>query len=419
MIFHKIINKSLIFIPVFFLMLVQSCYADPNTDKNPFAKQNEIRKEFADNLAINDDNSYDNHSRLNQKNKHISSSRQNAVTSAVAYAAPAVVGINVTEVHQVQYNNSMMNDPFFRRFFRSRTHSRTKLVKGLGSGFIVSSDGFILTNHHVAGNASKIVVTLTNGKKYDAEIVGADKVSDVCLLKINETDLPYLKLGDSDDLITGEWVIALGNPFGLFDMNARPTVTVGVISNYGVSFMNDTRVYKNMIQTDAAISSGNSGGPLVNAAGEVIGMNTVIFSTAQSNQGSGSIGIGFSIPINRVIDILDKLKNHGYINRDFSTGIDIVELNENIARLIGTDREEGVVVNRIFRNSDGDKAGFLPGDIILKIDECDIKKAEDYNIAIGDGIAGDKHKFTILRDDKLMYIELYYKPNKRRKSGIR
>ncbi|MDA3842793.1 MAG: trypsin-like peptidase domain-containing protein [Candidatus Kapabacteria bacterium] len=372
-----------------------------------FANRDDAQAKSFDDQVLSADNLNNNHGRLNQANNQVSNSRHNAVTSAVAYATPAIVGINVTEAHQVQYSNQMMNDPFFRRFFRSRTHSRTKLVKGLGSGFIVSSDGFILTNHHVAGNASKIVVTLTNGEKYDAEIIGADKVSDVCLLKIDETNLPYLKLGNSDNLITGEWVIALGNPFGLFDMNAQPTVTVGVISNYGVSFMNDSRVYKNMIQTDAAISSGNSGGPLVNAAGEVIGMNTVIFSTAQTNQGSGSIGIGFSIPINRVINILDKLKNHGYINRDFSTGIDVVELNENIARLIDTDREEGVVVNRVFRNSEGDKAGFLPGDIILKIDECDIKKAEDYNIAVGDGIAGDKHKFTILRNDKLMYIELY------------
>ncbi|MCK5742291.1 MAG: trypsin-like peptidase domain-containing protein [Chlorobi bacterium] len=419
MIFQNIINKSQILIPLFIFIFVQNCGADPKTDKNPFAKQVDVQGEFVGNLAMYDEDSTDKLTRLNQANNQTSNSRRNAVTSAVAYAAPAIVGINVTEVHQVQYRNQMMNDPFFRRFFRSRTQSRTKLVKGLGSGFIVSSDGFILTNHHVAGNASKIVVTLTNGEKYDAEIVGADKVSDVCLLKINETDLPYLKLGDSDDLITGEWVIALGNPFGLFDMNAKPTITVGVISNYGVSFMNDSRVYKNMIQTDAAISSGNSGGPLVNAAGEVIGMNTVIFSTAQTNQGSGSIGIGFSIPINRVIDILDKLKNHGTINRDFSTGIDVVELNENIARLIKTDREEGVVVNRVFRGSEGEKTGFLPGDIILKIDDCDIKKAEDYNIAVADGIAGDKHKFTILRNDKLMYIDLYYKPNKRKKSGIR
>ena len=419
MIFQNIINKSQILIPLFIFIFVQSCGADSNTDKIPFAEQVDAQGEYIEDLALANDNSFDKQASLNQANKQATNSRRNAVTSAVAYAAPAIVGINVTEVHQVQYSNQMMNDPFFRRFFRSRTHSRTKLVKGLGSGFIISSDGFILTNHHVAGNASKIVVSLTNGKKYDAKIIGADKVSDVCLLKINETDLPYLKLGDSDDLITGEWVIALGNPFGLFDMNAQPTVTVGVISNYGVSFMNDSRVYKNMIQTDAAISSGNSGGPLVNAAGEVIGMNTVIFSTAQTNQGSGSIGIGFSIPVNRVINILDKLKNHGYINRDFSTGIDVVELDENIARLINTDREEGVVVNRVFRGSEGDKAGFLPGDIILKIDECDIKKAEDYNIAVGDGIAGDKHKFTILRNDKLMYIDLYYKPNKRRKSGIR
>ena len=150
-------------------------------------------------------------------------------------------------------------------------------IKGLGSGFIISEDGYILTNDHVAGKASKVVITMTNGKKFDAKIIGSDPTSDVALLKIDGNNFPFVELGNSDDLIVGEWAIAFGNPFGLFDINSKPTVTVGVISNINVNLgLQDDKVYKGMIQTDAAISSGNSGGPLVNGLGQVIGINSTI-----------------------------------------------------------------------------------------------------------------------------------------------
>jgi serine protease Do len=247
---------------------------------------------------------------------------------------------------------------------------------------------------------------MTDGRKYDAEIIGSDMVSDVALLKIDGENLPHLKLGNSDDLIIGEWVIAFGNPFGLFDKNAKPTVTVGVLSNNKVDFLHEdqpyNRVYKGMIQTDAAISSGNSGGPLVNALGEVIGMNTIIFSTSQGRQGAGSIGIGFSIPINRVKDIIDILKRKKSIDRDYYIGIEPRQLDEQLARMIQSDNIEGVIIFGMQRNSPAEKAGLELGDVITEIDGYKITMLEDYFIATGDSQTGDKLNFTIVRNNKLM-----------------
>jgi serine protease Do len=333
----------------------------------------------------------------------ITSSRKNAITKAVEVCSPAIVGITVTELVQVQSNpfGSPFNDPFFQQFFGGRSpFTQQYEVQGLGSGYIISSDGYIVTNHHVAGNASKVIVTMTNGKKYNAEIIGADLTSDVALLKINGEDFPYLKLGNSDDVIIGEWVIAFGNPFGLFDNNAKPTVTVGVVSNTGVNFQQEGRIYKNMIQTDAAISSGNSGGPLVLATGEVIAMNTVIFSTAQNSRGAGSIGIGFAIPINRVKEIVEILKRDKAINRNFYVGMDVRTINKQISNYLKLNRTEGAVVLGVDRNSISEEAGIEPGDIILEINGTKVKDVDDYNMIINDGFVGQKLKFLLLRDEK-------------------
>lgn len=349
---------------------------------------------------------------IEQTNDELVNSRQNAITRAIQNANPAIVGINVTEIKQVVYKNPFFNDPIFRRFFGDDYGNRVEeyKVQGMGSGFIISPDGYILTNHHVAGNASKIVVTMTGGKRYDAEIIGSDMVSDVALLKIEGKNLPYLKLGNSDDLLIGEWAIAFGNPFGLFDLNAKPTVTVGVISNTGINFLHpdepQNRVYKNMIQTDAAISSGNSGGPLLNALGEVIGMNTIIYSTANSQQGAGSIGIGFSIPINRVKKIVDILKSKVNIDRDFWTGLDVRNIDENLARYLGIKSRDGVVIFGMQNNSPADKAGLKPGDIITAVDGQVVNKIDDFQIYIGDSFVGDKRQLTVTRNDKEMKVTI-------------
>ncbi|NBO70675.1 PDZ domain-containing protein [bacterium] len=344
------------------------------------------------------------------KNDDISNSRQNAITEAVRIASPAIVGITVTEVRQVGYNpfGGFFNDPFFNQFYR-----RNELVQGAGSGFLISSDGYIVTNDHVAGNAKKIVITMTNGKKYDAKIIGNDPVSDVALLKIDGEDFPFLSFGNSEDVIIGEWTIAFGNPFGLFDNNAKPTVTVGVVSNSGVSFTGaDNRVYKDMIQTDAAISSGNSGGPLLNANGDVIGVNTIIYSTATDNKGSGSIGIGFAVPINRVKRILEKLKQDGKIDRDFTPGFIVQQIDERVARYFQLEKKQGVVVIEVRRGTPAEKANIEPGDIILEIDGEKIENSQDIEMAIYDGVVGQTLNFLIDRSGETMKKKLYLERSK-------
>ncbi|MFH1052468.1 MAG: trypsin-like peptidase domain-containing protein [bacterium] len=343
---------------------------------------------------------------------NLAHSRRNAITEAVAKSSPAVVGINVTEVRKVEYRDPIFDDPFFQRFFGYSREPRYRNyeVQGLGSGFIISPDGYILTNHHVAGNASKVVVTMAGGEKYDAEIIGSDRISDVSLLKIKGENFPYIKFGSSDDIITGEWVIAMGNPFGLFDINSKPTVTVGVVSNYGVSLFYDKKVYKDMIQTDAAISSGNSGGPLVNALGEVIGMNTVIFSTAQDQKGAGSIGIGFAIPINRVKKVIDILAKNKTINRNFAIGMEVREIDDRIARYLTTNIKEGVVIYSINRRSPAEDSGLEPGDIILEIDGTPVIKLDDYYINVYDGVAGQTLNLLVNRSGQKITKKLFLKP---------
>lgn len=364
----------------------------------------------------------------NSSQMNVSNSRQNAITRAVEKCSPAIVGINVTEVRQVVYRDPFFNSPFgddpffqrFRNFFGGGgDRKREYQVQGLGSGFLISPDGYILTNHHVAGNASKIVVTMTNGEKYDAEIIGSDMVSDVALLKIDGKRLPHLSLANSDNVIVGEWAIAFGNPFGLFDKNSKPTITVGVVSNTDISFIqNDqpmNRVYRGMIQTDAAISSGNSGGPLVNALGEVIGMNTVIFSTAQSRSGAGSIGIGFAIPINRVKMIVDELKKNKTIDRNYYIGMEIREIDEQIAAYLKTDKKEGAVVFSVERRSPADEAGIEPGDIVLKVNGKSIHRAEDYQVEIGDLTTGQRVQIELLRGDEVVKKSFKLEPRRERR----
>ncbi|OGU18079.1 MAG: hypothetical protein A2X61_03030 [Ignavibacteria bacterium GWB2_35_12] len=385
-------NIKLFIVSLFILFTFQNCNSE---SREPGSSENELYTEAKNSYSVYSNGSSDD----------ISNSRQNAITKAVEECSPAIVGINVTEVYQVEYRdpyNMFFDDPFFQHFFGNQRRSRTRQysVQGLGSGFLISSDGYILTNHHVAGNASKIIITTTDGKKFDAEIIGADKTSDVALLKIKGDNFPYLKLANSEDVIIGEWTIAFGNPFGLFDINTKPTITVGVVSNKNINFTQDDRVYRGMIQTDAAISSGNSGGPLVNSLGEVIGINTVIFSTSQSSRGAGSIGIGFAIPINRVKKVVDIIKNNKKINRNFNVGMDVREVDESLAPYISSSVKEGVVVYSIIRKSSAEEAGIEPGDIILEIDNQPINKVEDYNVIVKDCTVGEKLNFTLLRDDK-------------------
>jgi len=333
----------------------------------------------------------------------VTTSRRNAITQAVGRASGAVVGINVVELRRYRQWSPWGDDPFFRQFFGDRTY--TQRVQGLGSGFLISPDGYILTNDHVAGNAKEITVTMTDGKTYDARLVGTDQVSDVTLLKIEGGDLPYLRLGNSDDVIIGEWVIALGNPFGLFQVNDKPTVTVGVVSNTEVNLrggqQGDERIYRGMIQTDAAINSGNSGGPLLNTLGEVIGVNSVIYTPNQ-----GNIGLGFAIPVNRVKRIVAELKSDGKVDRDFWVGMQVQAVDQRIAQYFKLDKAEGVIVTEVERGGPADKAGFRPEDIILEANgERIYDDASLYGI-VYDAHAGDTIRMKVLRGGETRTISL-------------
>jgi serine protease Do len=327
----------------------------------------------------------------------LTGSRRNAITRAVADASPAIVGINVIEVRQYRPGG---DDPFFNWFFGNQTYSQQ--VQGLGSGFIISTDGYILTNDHVAGNAAKITVTLTNGSKYDAKLIGTDMITDIALLKIDGKDLPFMRLGNSDEVIIGEWVIAFGNPFGLFDISDKPTVTVGVVSATNMNLRSqEGRVYRNMIQTDAAINSGNSGGPLVNALGEVIGVNAVIFTPNQ-----GSIGLGFAIPINRVKSVLAELKRSGKIEREYWTGLEITPVDARIARYFGLDKAEGVIISDVKPGSPASKGGFKVGDIVEEINGERIIDDGTMISIVDDSRTGDVLNMNVIRDGKRLKLSL-------------
>lgn len=330
----------------------------------------------------------------------VSGSRRNAITSTVSLCSPAVVGINVLEVRQLRYRSPWGDDPFFRQFFPDQVYNQQ--IQELGSGFLISPDGYIITNDHVAGNAKEITVTMTSGEKYKAELVGTDQVSDLALLKIDGKNLPYIKLGNSDDVIVGEWVVAFGNPFGLFDRNNKPTVTVGVVSTTNINLQGQQgRSYRGMIQTDAAINSGNSGGPLVNGLGEVIGVNSVIFTPNQ-----GNIGLGFAIPINRVKSIIAELKRSGKIERAFYTGLEVQDVDARVARYFGLEKVEGVIISNVERRSPGDRAGFKPGDIIVEVSGERIADQSYLFSILEEKRVGDVLKLRVLRDRKLIELSL-------------
>lgn len=346
----------------------------------------------------------------NQQNSAITSSRNNIITETVKRVSPAVVGINVTEIRKYQNPfGSLFDDPFFRQFFNNRSYSEK--IKGLGSGFIISPDGYIVTNDHVAGNASEITVTMTNGKHYKAKVVGTDHITDICLIKVDATDLPYEVLGSSDDIMIGEWVIALGNPFGLFEINDKPTVTVGVISSTGMNLEPlNNRYYIDMLQTDAAINGGNSGGPLVNSEGEVIGMNTLIFTGGSGSQ--GSIGLGFAIPIDKIKRIVSELKKNGKIDRDFDPGIRIQTIDQQIADYYNLNETRGVIVTQVLPNSPAKRAGLKVGDIIEQVDNYRINDDQTIVGVFQEFRKGQTISLKIIRDDKPETITMKLENNK-------
>ena len=330
-------------------------------------------------------------------------SRQTAITYAIEKVSPAVVGINVTQLQTQQVNPFF--DPFWGGFF---PYTKTFKVDNMGSGVLVSPDGYIVTNTHVVNNAMEIVVTIKGGKSYDAQLIGMDNLTDIALLKINDNNLPFAKLGNSDELIVGEWAIALGNPLGLFDVNHQPTATAGIISGVEMDFglKEEGHVYQDMIQTDAAINPGNSGGPLVNALGIVIGINTFIMTG--SNYSSGSIGIGFSIPINRVKEVAEDLKKYGKVERSYTTGVHVQSIDPLMQRHLRLSTSDGVIITNIEKRSSGERAGLQIGDVIMEVNGYKINAPKDIIRIIDEGLhkVGDTIKLNIIRGNNSMEIQL-------------
>ena len=331
----------------------------------------------------------------------ISESRETAITKAIKKVGPSVACINVEQ--KIGTYSSI--DPFYRYFYPPEIYP----MKSSGSGVVISPDGYVLTNTHVVENASKITVTLSGGEEYDAEIIGIDKTSDLALLLLNGENFPYSMMGNSDDLIIGEWVIALGNPFELFSISNQPTASVGIVSANHMDFglqKESGRVLQNMIQTDAAINPGNSGGPLVNSKGEVIGINTFIFTG--SNYSKGSIGIGFAIPINTAKKIAEELKINGSIDRSFATGLVVKPINRSIIRYLDIPFRDGVIVVHVEKNSSAQKAGILIGDIIVTADAMKINSPSDIRdiITEKDLRSGDFIELRIYRKTKYHKIRL-------------
>ena len=280
----------------------------------------------------------------------VNGSRRTAITQAVARVAPSVVTVQTQVVEQVPAD-------VFEQFFGGRSGQRS--AAGLGSGFIVRGDGAILTNAHVVQGATRISVALRDGTTYPARLVGIDETNDLAVLKIDAKNLPVAPLGSSTSLLIGEWAIAIGNPYGFILANTEPSVTVGVVSGTGRNLAAQSEgsgVYVDMIQTDASINPGNSGGPLVNAVGEVIGVNSSIFSPS-----GGSVGIGFAIPINRARRVADDLLAHGVVRRPW-VGLQ-PQLSRNPA---GSASTNGVVVGSVVPGSPADRAGIRAGDVIVR-----------------------------------------------------
>ncbi len=316
----------------------------------------------------------------------------NPVARIAKELSPAVVNVDV-EAMVTRSMSPFGDDPVFRQFFGEefRRFSRTIPMQGRGSGFIVSKDGHIITNNHVVDGADKITVTFADGRKFEAKVLGKDPTFDLAVLKVEGNDLPVLELADSDRTEVGEWVVAIGNPFGL-----EHTVTVGVISAKNRSIHAGNVNFDGFLQTDAAINPGNSGGPLLNLKGEVVGINTAIVPYAQ--------GIGFAIPVNMAKQVMNDLIEFGKVRRGW-LGVTIQPLTREFAEAYGVEGENGAVVSDVMSDSAAEKAGLQRGDVILEVDGAKIKNHQEFVMKIRQMLAGSKVTLTVVRQKKTVKIE--------------
>ncbi len=314
---------------------------------------------------------------------------------------PAVVNIYATKSSSRGDGPHAMpfDDPFFRRFFgdeffrRFEQQPKERKERGLGSGVIVESNGMIITNNHVVGKADEIRVTLSDKREFKAKLIGTDPKTDIAVVQIEATGLPTVPWADSDELEVGEFVLAVGNPFGL-----TQTVTLGIVSALGRAA--GIAEYEDFIQTDAAINPGNSGGPLVNVRGELVGINTAIFS-----QSGGNMGIGFAVPSNMAQSIMGQLVQTGKVVRGW-LGVSIQELTPELAKQFGIEETKGVLVSDVMDDSPAKKAGFERADVIVEYDGKSMDSPTHLRNAVAQTSVGKKVSVTVIRDKKRKHLEV-------------
>ena len=300
---------------------------------------------------------------------------------------PSVVNISTTG--KVVVRDPFFDDPFFRRFFDAPQQPRERRTTGLGSGVIIDAkNGYVITNSHVIDKAQDIVVTLENGQRFDAKVIGKDPGADIAVIQIDAENLNEISLGDSDVLRQGDFVVAIGNPFGL-----GQTVTSGIVSALGRSGLG-IESYEDFIQTDASINPGNSGGALVNLRGELIGINTAIYGPS-----GGNVGIGFAIPMNMAKKITEQLIEYGEVKRG-RLGFSAQDLTPELAKAFGIERNKGVVVARVEADSPADNAGMKVGDVIVKVNGKEVISSSHVRNEIGLLRIGSRVKIEVLRNGK-------------------
>jgi serine protease DegQ len=304
---------------------------------------------------------------------------------AAGRAMPAVVNILTSKA--LRETHPLLKDPFFRKFFGDRMPPQEQMAS-LGSGVIVSGDGYILTNYHVVEGADEIEVGLADGRKAAASIVGTDPETDLAVIRIKADKLPVIVLGDPDQARVGDVVLAIGNPFGV-----GQTVTLGIISALGRNNLHINH-FENFIQTDAAINFGNSGGALVDTRGNLLGINSAIYS-----QTGGSVGIGFAIPVSTAKSVLDAIIKHGQVVRGW-IGVESQDITPELADSFGLARDRGAIIAGVVRGGPADRAGIRPGDILLAVQGKKVSSTNDMMNFIADLPPGDKAQMTVMRKNR-------------------
>ncbi|MBV7538575.1 Do family serine endopeptidase [Duganella sp. sic0402] len=312
--------------------------------------------------------------------------------AAAARAMPAVVNI-ITSKKPKRGKHPLLRDPFFKKFFGEREDGDDE-DSSLGSGVIVSAQGYILTNNHVVEAADEIEVVLTDGRKAAAKLVGTDPETDLAVIKITLEKLPVIVLGQAEQAQVGDVVLAIGNPFGV-----GQTVTMGIISALGRNNLHINH-FENFIQTDAAINFGNSGGALVDASGNLLGINSAIYS-----QSGGSVGIGFAIPVSTAKNVMEAIIKTGHVVRGW-IGVESQEITPELAASFGLQRQSGAIIAGVVRHGPADKGGIKPGDILLSVDGKPVADTNSMLNLIAQLVPGEKAKMTLLRKNKEMTLDV-------------